>query len=195
MKKHARYWFIVVLAFFILSLNISYVLPVRFVFFGNDSPSRSYPMSTVASWERKLQEWDWVESYRLQWRFPHTLMMSFKAKTPAARQADGQYIAANGELFHLSGYDLPLVIIDVSKEHRLNAINMLFNIKHYMNIERIYEDASGVMLVDTKRGDRIVFPNIENLPDFLKISGWLKKKSYSQRCFVSHSKLSCSHRQ
>ena len=184
--KHYGIWSTTVAAFFLVSLNIGYVLPVKYVLFGQASEGKSYPISTVKAWENKIQTWDWVSGYRIEWRFPHTLLLHFDAKTPVAKQSDGLYIASDGDLFHLSGYDLPLVGIDVQLGHIPDALAILFGIQESIDVRYIHEDSSGIVLVETMRGDQVLFNGIEHPPDLLAVNDKVFNKKHNARCYVLH---------
>ena len=168
------------------------MLPVRYVFFGNDAESKTYPISTVRGWELKIQEWDWVDSYRMGWRFPSSLLLSFEAKHPVARQSDGRYVAKDGGLFHLSGYELPLIQLDVALEHLQKSVALITTWQEWLEISKVSESVSGVIQIETKRGDCFYLEDLNTSVDLASLQQWLHQQTVPQQCYIlTNELLSC----
>ena len=190
--KRYIYWGLFSLIFFFISIHINYFLPVKYVLFGNQSQSKEYPISTVHGWELKIQEWDWVSSYRMGWRFPSSLFLYFEAKKPIARYSDGRYVTNDGDLFHLTGYNLPLVGLEVQVAHLQKMVNLMSAWQDWFELDQISEFSSGVVMVKTKRGDNFYLGNIEESVDLVKLNKWLGRNTAPQRCFILPNEvLSC----
>lgn len=187
--KRYAYWVLCSLVFFLISTRVNYLLPVKYVFFGNDAQSKIYPISTVHGWELKIQEWDWVSSYRMGWRFPSSLLLSFEAKHPIARQPDGSYVAQDGGLFHLSGYDLPLIQLDVDSQHLKQGVALIATWQQWLDLESISESISGLVRIETKRGDSFYLETIDSHVSMPFLERWLSQQVLPQQCFILSSEL------
>jgi len=165
------------------------------VFFGNDAESKVYPISTVRGWELKIQEWDWVSSYRMGWRFPSSLFLSFEAKHPVARQPNGMYVAKDGSLFHLNGYDLPLMQLDVSSIHLPQSMMLIETWQEWLEIGKLSESISGLIQIETKRGDCFYLEDLSSSVDLELLKQWLSLQKFPQQCYILSSEvLSCEQR-
>ena len=149
-----------------MSLGASYILPVKYVWFHKNDESHRYPLSTVSQWEGVIDGWDWVSSYKMQWVFPTTLDLSVNMKTAVAKQPDNSLVAKDASVFHLRKVPEHLPIVDVTPSRLAQALVLLQDLKAHLEIESIYEYASGAVLVKTQNQQEMLFPSMD-VPDKL----------------------------
>ena len=140
---------------------IDYALPVRYVWFGNQESIQNYGVSTVGHWNERISEWDWVGSYRLQWLFPHFLVLNITPKGAVARRNMNEYFDEEGNAFHLVSSIRDLPRLQVKDEELKKAIALLQSLQHTQEVSIIESHPSGSVQSKLGSGDQLIFPSFD----------------------------------
>ena len=134
-----------------------------------------------------IEGWDWVSSYKMRWVFPATLDLTVHMKTAVAKQPDRSLVASDASVFHLRKVPEQLPTIDVSPSRLSQSLVLLQDLKAQLEIESIYEYASGAVLVKTQSQQEMLFPSME-VPDKLYQVIDKMPKDKIWQCYFGHSR-------
>lgn len=171
-----------------MSLGAPHILPVKYVWFHKNDDAHVYPLSTLYQWEKAINQWDWVSSYRMRWVFPTTLDLAVSMKHPVAIQSNGQLVADDISLFHLRNHpaDLP-ELINVDQLHLPQAVKLLKSLQDLMPIKSILEYPSGAVLVKTAANQEMTFPSMHLPEGMIPVVNKMNPEG-KWRCNFAHTK-------
>ncbi|MCP8352048.1 hypothetical protein [Candidatus Synchoanobacter obligatus] len=161
-------------------------LPVKYVWYGADHKQLTTDFSSVGDWENAVKEWDWVDAYRLQWRFPNVLFLEVSSKVPAAKLSSGAYVSDNLDVFSVKGaFPDALPLLTVTKDSLFEAVLLLKKLSQVVEIRTMSQSRSGIVKVVTTSGDQLLFPSFSYVAEWDKaFKGFKDKKPV--KCFFFH---------
>lgn len=163
-------------------------LPVTQVWFGQSDLPVAYSMSTLKSWTTKVSEWDWVKSYRAKWIYPGQLILDIQPKVPVAIRDNGEFVDAEGAVFHLSTYKDPLPKIAVPDHNIPQALQLLSVLHSSAAVQGIKFHPSGSVWSEFASGEQLIFSSFEHDPN------WINALSNAKQHFKTPNVI-CDYRQ
>lgn len=169
-------------------LSSHYWLPVNEVWYGHQSVLVEH-MATPYAWEKRIQSWDWVESYSLTWIYPSVLRLDLVKKEPVAVTQDNRYISSKGAFFRLGSHKIKVPVLDVPDEHVPKALALIDEVGKVCSIK---EYPSGSVEVVMEGKDKVLLAGYGKPKHYDEVMAKAKEKKTKVFCdFRSDQYANC----